>query len=342
MAVAKGVALPSLVDYGVSALADLVYRVLAVFGPLSVGDISGSLELPARQVRLALDELTALGAAAPAAGGAGGHTDDRLWSGRSPAKVLELLHRLLAKLARLGYPCALGDPAELHMSGIRSLTSSDRMRRRLAELLSGHLREYLVINPEPAFNAAQVKAAAPANRALMACGVKVRSLGVPADEQDESAWHDAELRANGMEYRELPQVTSKLYLLDRATAFVPLDPGRLRRGFWEITDPGVVARLVDFFYEQWDHAIEPQRSWIPPMTLNPREKAIVALLANGYTDASIADKLDLSVRTIAYTVSGLMERYHVTNRFQLGLKLGAQAEREQHADLNDVAGSQPA
>jgi len=135
--VAKGVALPSLVDYGVSALADLVYRVLAVFGPLSVGDISGSLELPTRQVRLALDELTALGAAAPAAGGAGGHTDDRLWSGRSPAKVLELLHRLrsqsaqdrqrlLAKLARLGYPSALGDPAELHMSGIRSLTSSDQ------------------------------------------------------------------------------------------------------------------------------------------------------------------------------------------------------------------------
>lgn len=353
MAVAKEIALPSLVDYGVSALADLVYRVLAVFGPLSVGDISGSLELPVRQVRLALDELTALGAAAPAVGGAGGHTDDRLWSGRSPAKVLELLHRLRsqsaqdrqrlhAKLARIGYPCALGDPTELHMSGIRSLTGSDRMRRRLAELLSGNLREYLVINPEPAFNAAQVKAAAPANRALMARGIKVRSLGVPADEHDESGWHDAELRANGMEYRQLPQVTSKLYLLDRATALVPLDPGRLRRGFWEITDPGVVARLVDFFYQQWDHAIEPQRSWIPPMTLSPRETAIVALLADGYTDASIADKLDLSVRTIAYAVSGLMERYHVTNRFQLGLKLGAQAEREQHAGQNDVAGSEPA
>ncbi|MEV0454766.1 helix-turn-helix domain-containing protein [Catellatospora methionotrophica] len=63
------------------------------------------------------------------------------------------------------------------------------------------------------------------------------------------------------------------------------------------------------------------------MQLTPRESTIVALMAAGHTDAAIAAKLDLSVRTIAYTLSALMERFEVSNRFQLGLRLGAQTPR---------------
>ncbi|WP_155388391.1 helix-turn-helix domain-containing protein [Catellatospora paridis] len=61
------------------------------------------------------------------------------------------------------------------------------------------------------------------------------------------------------------------------------------------------------------------------MNLTPRERMIVVLLAKGYTDAAIAAKLDLSVRTIAYTLSSLMDRFGVSTRFQLGLRLGAEA-----------------
>ncbi|MEV4413712.1 helix-turn-helix transcriptional regulator [Catellatospora sp. NPDC049609] len=63
------------------------------------------------------------------------------------------------------------------------------------------------------------------------------------------------------------------------------------------------------------------------MNLTPRESAVVVLLAKGYPDAAIAAQLDLSVRTIAYTLSSLMERYGVSTRFQLGLRLGAEAGR---------------
>lgn len=59
------------------------------------------------------------------------------------------------------------------------------------------------------------------------------------------------------------------------------------------------------------------------MELNDRERAIIALLAAGHTDSSAADQLGLSLRTVAYTIRGLMDRYGVQNRFQLGLVVGA-------------------
>jgi DNA-binding CsgD family transcriptional regulator len=59
------------------------------------------------------------------------------------------------------------------------------------------------------------------------------------------------------------------------------------------------------------------------MELSHRERAIVALLAAGHTDASTAQLLGISSRTIAYTLRALMDRVGVQNRFQLGLALGA-------------------
>jgi DNA-binding NarL/FixJ family response regulator len=64
------------------------------------------------------------------------------------------------------------------------------------------------------------------------------------------------------------------------------------------------------------------------MHLSPRERAVVSLLAAGHTDVAAAEQLGLSVRTIAYTVRGLMDRYGVQNRFQLGLVLGAISREE--------------
>lgn len=60
------------------------------------------------------------------------------------------------------------------------------------------------------------------------------------------------------------------------------------------------------------------------MTLTQREGDIVRLLAAGHTDAAIAQQLGVSVRTIAYTMRDLMDRYQVRTRFQLALLLGGE------------------
>lgn len=66
--------------------------------------------------------------------------------------------------------------------------------------------------------------------------------------------------------------------------------------------------------------------------LTSREKALVALLARGYTDEAAAAELGLSRRTIAYVLRALMDRLGVQNRFQLALVLGA---AETRPDLSD-------
>ncbi|WP_155368987.1 helix-turn-helix transcriptional regulator [Catellatospora vulcania] len=338
---------PSLMKWGVSPHADLVYRTLITFGPWSVDSISRSLEMRSRQVRTALDELSGLGAAAPeravAAGARAG--DDRLWSGRAPAHVLSLLHdrhhraalareRAHQRLIRVSYPSLVADPARIPAGGARPLEGLERTMERIAAVSATERHENLAMNPEPSFNAAQIKQAAPLERQTLARGVTVLSLGVPASAEDESDWHDEEMRSHGLYYRELPEVPGKLLIIDRATAFIRLDPANRARGMWEITEPGVVAELVSLFLEQWARATEPGRFWNPPAGLSPRESTVVVMLAMGYTDTAIASKLDISVRTIAYTLSALMDRYDVTNRFQLGLRLGAEAARQAPGEPN--------
>jgi DNA-binding NarL/FixJ family response regulator len=60
---------------------------------------------------------------------------------------------------------------------------------------------------------------------------------------------------------------------------------------------------------------------VPP--LSPREKALIALLMQGHTDATAATALSVSERTVSYQVRALMDRLGVDNRFQLGVALGA-------------------
>jgi DNA-binding NarL/FixJ family response regulator len=62
---------------------------------------------------------------------------------------------------------------------------------------------------------------------------------------------------------------------------------------------------------------------VPPIVLTVREKSIVALLSAGHSEDVVAAELQLSRRTVVYTLRALMDRLHVENRFQLAMVLGA-------------------
>ncbi|WP_155375145.1 helix-turn-helix transcriptional regulator [Catellatospora vulcania] len=327
-------AVPSLMRWGLSPHADLVYRMLVGFGPRSVHYISQSLELSVPQVRAALDELAALGAASPADSVAG---DDRTWSSHAPTQVVALLrerhqrgvlaqHRLRLRMTRMAHPPVIADVSRLPRDEVRRLDGVDLARARLFAELQTVRRETLTINTEAAFGTAELKASAEQVRKAQVGGDGRFVLGIPASVDDDSAWYSNELRARGGRYRELPTVPMKLFVFDRRIAWVPIDPADRSQGYWEITAPQSVHELTVLFLQHWAMA-GPPRMWLPPRHLSPRESTIVTLLADGHSDAAIIARLDLSVRTIAYTVAGLMERYRVTNRFQLGLRLGAEAAK---------------
>ena len=61
---------------------------------------------------------------------------------------------------------------------------------------------------------------------------------------------------------------------------------------------------------------------MPKITLTPRERELIALLAEGHTDLTAARHLAISPRSVTNILRSLMDRLGVENRFQLGLALG--------------------
>jgi DNA-binding NarL/FixJ family response regulator len=115
----------------------------------------------------------------------------------------------------------------------------------------------------------------------------------------------------------------KLIIVDRRIAFFPIDPRNHERGYLEVSQEPVVESLTAAFEQEWADAEEPHEPDEPDLDLTERDRTVIDLLALGHTDAAVAAHLRLSERTITTIVKSLMDRVGATNRFQLGIALGA-------------------
>lgn len=324
-AIVVGPPVPSLVHWGKSADADLVYRTVVVFGPGTTNEIAQELGLPARRVAAALDELADIDAVSCRAGGS--PRRGRVWSARAPGTVLAGLRRrrfppLPARVSR-GHGDIVGELPPTSSASVRYLPSRAQARARLAELNAVSQHEHLAMNPEPVFD---TEAAAPAvslDRLVLGRGVPMRVLGVHAADPDPLIRHGREPGEARPDYRVTGSVPLKLIVVDRTIALFPIDPGNAERGYLEINQTPVVTALVNLFEQHWDAARDPWELAARRLALSPREHALVRALARGDTDARAAHELRISLRSVTNTLRGLMDRLGVDNRFQLGLALGA-------------------
>jgi DNA-binding CsgD family transcriptional regulator len=328
----------SLMRWGLSADADLVYRALVAVGPQLRGELSRTLGITPRRVSAALDELRSVHAAkavprtlssrrseeAPlwAAGSLAAVTDGLLRRHYSP-DPWERVRRHAALTLRVGLPAwpsgALDQP--------RILAGPDQVQRRIAELADAERNEHLAMNPEPAFDSATVRIASPLDRALRARGVALRTLGVPTADGDATAEHERQMARLGVQHRIADALPLKLMIFDHQTALVPIDPLNPARGALEVDDTDIVRALVTVFREQWASARRPAVLGHLDLELAPRESALIELLATGHTDTTAAARLHISSRTVRYVLRDLMDRFGAENRFQLGLALGTRGVR---------------
>ena len=79
--------------------------------------------------------------------------------------------------------------------------------------------------------------------------------------------------------------------------------------------PELAARVLDEFGRQARRAEAATSS--PAEDLTPRQKEILALVANGATYAEIGESLALSQATIRYHMTQIMDRLHLQNRAQV-------------------------
>ncbi|WP_234358945.1 MULTISPECIES: helix-turn-helix transcriptional regulator [unclassified Plantactinospora] len=324
-ALAVGRAVPLLVRWGVSADADLVYRCLVTFGSRSTGDIAASLGLAARRVREALDELAEADLVAPSAAPSGSGADAVTWRAVAAELAVATLRRRALRRAAppVEGPAGLLRPGMVRPFPARRLPDREATRRRIAELVALERVEHLAMNPEEIFDTEALAIGAPLDIALLRRRIRLRSLGRAPADGDRSSRHATEFARLGGEYRETSRLPHKLMIFDRRVALVAVDPYGLHHGTWEVVEPAAVESFVSLFVRYWTEATDPRRNGVPEVVLTPREKALVALLAEGHTDSSAAKELGMSTRSVTYALRSLMDRLGVENRFQLGLALGA-------------------
>ncbi|MBZ3906832.1 helix-turn-helix transcriptional regulator [Streptomyces griseiscabiei] len=125
------------------------------------------------------------------------------------------------------------------------------------------------------------------------------------------------------EARTLDQVTDRLILLDRTVAFIPADTERTLA--LEVRHPTLISFFATTFDRFWHLAtpMYPDAVQLPVIDgVTPRQRAIATLLVEGHTDAVIADRLGLNIRTARVHIAKLASLLGSESRAQLGYLIG--------------------
>ncbi|MGZ0152862.1 hypothetical protein ACXJJ3_37795 [Kribbella sp. WER1] len=152
-------------------------------------------------------------------------------------------------------------------------------------------------------------------RAAVERGARVRQVTSRAGLLADQARGTIIYRAGG-EARVVDAVPSKMLIIDRRTALLPLNSTVLAGGFQIIHDPQVVSVLLAVHQQSWEAGSDARRLHrdLPP----PHLAAIVPALASGEPDEVVAPRLGLSSRTYSRRVAEFLKGLGVHSRFQAG------------------------
>lgn len=198
---------------------------------------------------------------------------------------------------------------------------------RSGSLLAAANREVLVLSTRAAAGHDPIGSPRPVDHENLRRGVRYR---VVTPDQARTApglsSQLAGLSMAGAAVRTVVKVPDDLLIVDRTTVVFPVS--RTATGavatMAAFQLPSVVGTAVELFERVWATgapmvsacASETDESLV-------RQKKLLALLAAGCTDATAADRLGISVRTVRRTVSDLMNRLGASSRFQAGAKAAA-------------------
>lgn len=157
---------------------------------------------------------------------------------------------------------------------------------------------------------------------LLARGVRIRRLYQESIANGPAAAGYARwLVEQGGDVRTVPSLPVRMSVYDRTVAIVAIDPHNSDQGIVVLRGTGVLTALCAFF----DHAWEPATEFGAPVNrdddgLTAQDREVLRLLADGHTDAVVARKLGVSVRTTRRVIADLAERLGARSRFQIGVR----------------------
>jgi sugar-specific transcriptional regulator TrmB/DNA-binding CsgD family transcriptional regulator len=203
----------------------------------------------------------------------------------------------------------------------RLLVGLDRVRMTIEELAKDCTTELVAFVTDGPQTKENLAACKPLDQALLERGVRMRSLFLQSVANDSTTlayvnW----LSEIGGEVRTIASLPSRMAIYDRRVALAPIDPDHTSKGALHLEGAGVVSLLYACFDQLWAAGEEWGVQSRPEYgELSGQEREIIRLLSAGNTDAAVARKLGISVRTTRRVIAELADRLGARSRFQVGV-----------------------
>ncbi|MEU6662446.1 helix-turn-helix transcriptional regulator [Streptomyces sp. NPDC046821] len=203
------------------------------------------------------------------------------------------------------------------------LMGSQRINSAIAEAMAASSQELLTVQPGQRPPTLQTSVLSQEQQ-LLSRGCRMRTLYQHTARHSPAAVAHCEQLRGDVEVRTLDEVTERLVLLDRTVAFIPANSDRTVA--LEIRHPALISYLVTTFERLWRLATPmfPVAAHQPPAKggVTSRQRTIAALLIEGHTDAVIAERLGMNIRTVRVHIAKLATTLGSDSRAQLGYLIG--------------------
>ncbi|KOU62197.1 LuxR family transcriptional regulator [Streptomyces sp. MMG1533] len=227
---------------------------------------------------------------------------------------------------------AVPDAVSLGNPVIRLLSGLDQINTVIEQALNTAQDEVLTVQPGGKRPATALSIALRRDREVLARGCRMRTLYQHTTRHDPAVLAHYEYLAGDVEVRTLDEVPERLIVIDRSVAFVPASKDR--KLALEVRHPALVDFFATTFDRLWRLATPMHPEAVQQPTLNgitPRQRAIAALLVEGHTDAVIADRLGMNIRTARVHIAKLAATLGSESRAQLGYLIGRSGILDQEA-----------
>lgn len=232
-------------------------------------------------------------------------------------EVRRTMHELLAAFHRSSRHV---HPADL----VEVITGAENIGNRAFALQDGAQALFRGIDKAPYIMSVEVNAEREFQR--LREGIEYRILYDRAViEQPGRLANIQESCARGEKARVVADPPLKLWMVDDSAALIPIRSASYAIDAAFVVHPSALLdALIALFELEWTRGV-PMRSFLAdrpgPITAGPDEltRKLLALLACGLTDESIARTLGLGLRTVQRRISALMSELNASTRFQAGM-----------------------
>ncbi|MFE0138250.1 LuxR C-terminal-related transcriptional regulator [Streptomyces sp. NPDC059037] len=206
---------------------------------------------------------------------------------------------------------------------ITVLDGLERISAAIDRAMNDATEEFLAVQPGGTRPPETLADVFDRDQALLNRGCRMRTLYQHTTRHSLPVLAYFERLEGDAEARTLDEVTERLFIFDRTVAFIPASKDRSLA--LELRDPAVVDYLAVSFDHLWRLATPmwPKSAPQPPEDgITTRQRAIATLLTEGLTDAEIAARLGMNVRTARVHIAKLATTLGSESRAQLGYLIG--------------------